>query len=67
MLFSVNNSDIVKYIGEGPFTTDFNKESPARTGAWIGWQIVRKYMDENRRYFIQRVKNERIAPGDDGP
>ena len=46
LLYSKKNNVIVKYLGEGPFTTDFDKESPSKTGAWIGLQIVRAYMNE---------------------
>ncbi len=47
LLFSTRQMDIVRYIHDGPFTTGFPNESPARTGAWIGWQIVRSYMKRN--------------------
>jgi uncharacterized protein YjaZ len=32
---------------DGPFTSGFAEESPARTGSWLGWQIVKDYMDNN--------------------
>jgi hypothetical protein len=47
LLFSTKQMDIVRYINDGPFTNGFPDESPARTGAWIGWQIVRSYMERN--------------------
>jgi len=47
MLYTTDHKEIIKFIGEGPFTTGFPKESPARTGWWLGWQIVRSYMDNN--------------------
>ncbi len=47
LLFSTKQMDIVRYINDGPFTNGFPNESPARTGAWIGWQIVRSYMERN--------------------
>jgi len=33
---------------DGPFTSSFSQDSPARTGAWLGWQIVRSYMKRNK-------------------
>lgn len=47
MLFSSNHMDIVRYINDGPRTSGFPTESPARTGVWIGWQIVRQYMEKH--------------------
>ncbi len=32
-------------IKDAPFTSGFSKESPPRLGSWLGWQIVRRYMD----------------------
>jgi hypothetical protein len=46
MLYSNNRMDIVRYINPAPTTSGFPLESPGRTGVWIGWQIVRKYMDK---------------------
>jgi hypothetical protein len=44
MLFSTRQMDIVRYINDGPTTNGFPQESPARTGAWLGWRIVKNYM-----------------------
>ena len=44
LLYSTKQMDIVRYINDGPMTNGFPPESPGRTGAWIGWQIIRKYM-----------------------
>jgi hypothetical protein len=47
-LYSINPATIQTYIGEGPFTSVFPQEtSPGNIGAWIGWQIVRKYEEKN--------------------
>ncbi len=46
MLFSNKRMDIIRYINPAPSTNGFPPESPGRTGVWLGWQIVRKYMDK---------------------
>jgi gliding motility-associated lipoprotein GldB len=46
MLYSNNRMDIVRYTNDGPRTSGFPLESPGRAGVWIGWQIVREYMDK---------------------
>ena len=45
-LFTTDRMSIKRYIDDGPFTSSFSDESPARTGVWIGWQIVRSYMKQ---------------------
>jgi gliding motility-associated lipoprotein GldB len=47
MLYSTKQMDVVRYINDGPQTSGFPAESPGRTGAWLGWQIIRKYMKRN--------------------
>ncbi|MFT2009229.1 gliding motility lipoprotein GldB [Pontibacter sp. 13R65] len=38
---------ITKYIGERPNTPEIDATAPGRLGTWVGWQIVRKYMERN--------------------
>lgn len=47
LLFTTDRMNIVRFIGPAPFTSVFTNESPGRTGSWLGWQIVRKYMKKN--------------------
>lgn len=43
-LYSVSPATLQTYIGEAPFTSVFSQESsPGNIGAWVGWQIVKKY------------------------
>ncbi|MFH1004754.1 MAG: hypothetical protein V1781_04565, partial [Bacteroidota bacterium] len=58
-LYSGENEVISKFTTEGPFTTGFVKESPARTGIWLGWQIVRKYMNDNPSITLQQLMDEK--------
>ena len=46
MLYSNKRMDIIRYINNSPTTSGFPLESPGRTGVWIGWQIVREYMNK---------------------
>jgi hypothetical protein len=54
-LYSTDSQIITQFTNDGPFTTGFSKESPARTGSWIGWQIVRSYMSKNRKVSLQEL------------
>lgn len=47
-LYSVSPATIQIYIGESPFTNVFSQEdSPGNIGPWIGWQILKKYVEKN--------------------
>lgn len=37
------------------FNNEIEQESPGRIGAWIGWQIIRKYLQENPKVTLQDV------------
>lgn len=39
-----------RFVSNAPFSKfymDIDKESPGKIGAWVGWQIVRSYMQNN--------------------
>jgi hypothetical protein len=55
MLYSNKRMDILRYINDGPTTTGFPLESPARTGIWLGWQIVRQYMKKNPETTVNEL------------
>lgn len=50
MLYSTNTQLYERFIANAPFSKfyiDIDKESPGRIGVWVGWQIVRSYMNNN--------------------
>lgn len=47
-LYSTDHMTIIKYMDEAPYTSLISKESPGRTGAWIGWQIVKKFAENSK-------------------
>ena len=55
LIYSNNPEETRTFIQDGPFTLSFGKESPSRIGAWIGWQIVRKYMQENKTETLEQL------------
>ncbi|OQX98741.1 MAG: hypothetical protein B6I24_04530 [Bacteroidetes bacterium 4572_128] len=58
LLFSSKNADERKFIKDSPFTNCFSKNSPGRTGIWIGWQIVKNYMKNNEEIKIENLMKE---------
>lgn len=47
LLFSTNTFDITKYIHDAPFTSGLPQESPGRAMVWIGYRIVKSFMENN--------------------
>ncbi len=46
LLYKNNYMDQKRYLDEGPTTPGMPPESPGNIGAWIGLQVVRKFMKE---------------------
>ncbi len=44
-----------RYIDEAPFTKPFGNEAPGRMGQYIGWQIVRDYMEKNPEITLSEM------------
>lgn len=59
MLYSNRRMDILRYINDGPYTTGFPIESPARTGIWLGWQIVRQYMKKHEEITLPQLMSNK--------
>ncbi|HBN04083.1 MAG TPA: hypothetical protein DD396_08555, partial [Bacteroidetes bacterium] len=56
VIFNSNKNEFQKhYFNDGPFTTPFGNESAPRTGAWLGWQIVRTYMEKNPNITVYQL------------
>ena len=47
LLYETNHMVKKKYIDDRPKTYEIGDEAPGRIGTWLGWQIIKKYMDEN--------------------
>lgn len=54
-LYSTDVNVLRALTGPGPFTPGFPKEAPAQLGFWVGWQIVRSYMQENSEITITQL------------
>ena len=55
LLYTKNTKEIIKYMGESPFIQGFPEGSPGRIGHWVGWQIVKAYMDKNPTITIKQL------------
>ncbi len=55
LIFSTDYMTINKHINPAPFTSGYPNESPGRASVWLGWQIVKKYMDRNSGLTIKEL------------
>lgn len=56
-LFTTDRMGIKRFMDDGPYTSAFGEESPARAGVWLGWQIVRSYMKQNKEVTLADLMN----------
>jgi hypothetical protein len=60
-LYEVNLQTLREFTTEGPFTGAIHKECPPRIAMWVGWQIVRSYMKNNKKTTLLELMNEKDA------
>ena len=54
-LYSTDLHVIRSLTGPGPFSSGFPRESPAQIGYWVGWQIVRSYMNQHPETSLEEL------------
>ncbi|MFY0651483.1 MAG: gliding motility lipoprotein GldB [Cyclobacteriaceae bacterium] len=47
LLYERNDYLKNKFIGEAPHVYEISEKCPGRVGAWVGWEIVKRYMEKN--------------------
>lgn len=60
-LFSTDSSLPGRFIADAPFSKFYlqlDRDSPGRLGQYIGWQIVRAYMNNNEVSFLDMMKKD---------
>ncbi len=76
LLFETSHIQKEKFLGERPNTYEISSICPGRIGAWVGWEIVRKYamdhpdtplqeilQNENALQLFNESNYKGIAPG----
>ena len=62
LLFSNSRMDIIRYINPAPFSLGMPEtdemQTPGQIGIWIGWQIVRQYIDKNPDVTLPQLMAE---------
>jgi hypothetical protein len=63
LFYSSSYPEINKMIQDGPFTSSFGQDSPAMTGRWLGWQIIRKYAEKNPGLTLKEILENSDSQG----
>jgi gliding motility-associated lipoprotein GldB len=61
LLYDTDQKLTSRFINPAPFSKfylEIDNESPGRVGAWLGWQMVRSYMENNEVTLQQMLKTD---------
>lgn len=50
---------VSEYTNDGPFTGSISKECPPRIAMWLGYNIVKSYMEHNEKVSLEDLMNEK--------
>jgi len=59
LLYKTERLIIKKFVDEAPFTIPFGRKSPPKTGIWIGYRIVSKYMEKHPDITLRQLMKEK--------
>jgi hypothetical protein len=54
-LYSSDWQQITHFIGDGPSTQGMPEGAPGKIANFVGWQIIKKYMDEHKEMTLQQL------------
>ena len=57
VLFSTSVIDKKNYLGDRPKTIQVGENCPGRIGQWVGWQIVKEYMEAHPEKSLPDLMN----------
>jgi hypothetical protein len=60
-LYETNMKTIQELTSDGPFTSAIHKDCPPRIAMWVGLQIVKSYMKNNKDATLSQLMNEKDA------
>ncbi|HHP7240929.1 MAG TPA: gliding motility lipoprotein GldB [Cyclobacteriaceae bacterium] len=61
LLFETNHFIKNKYIGERPNVYEIGEKCPGRIGRWLGWLIVKAYMNRNPNVSLAELMSQKDA------
>lgn len=55
LLYETQSKLYRKYLNDGPTSSGMPTESPGNVGSWVGWQIVRAFMQQHPGFSLQKL------------
>lgn len=59
LLFSTKYADFRKFVELGPFDPNFSSDNPGNSGSWLGWQMVKQYMERTPGATLESMLRDR--------
>ncbi|NOX48045.1 MAG: hypothetical protein GXO89_13810 [Chlorobi bacterium] len=63
VLYSTDKNVEKKLLLDAPFTSYFGNESPPRLGEWVGWKIVKRFMQNNPTVTLEDLLKDEDSQG----
>ncbi len=60
-LYENSLKTVQELTAEGPFTGAISRDCPPRIAMWVGWQIVKSYMNKNKNVTLDQLMTEKDA------
>ncbi len=60
LIYEKNLQKIIKYVSDGPNTQGLPMECPGNAASYVGWQIVRQYMEKNPKITLTELCSRKI-------
>ena len=61
LLFERSHATVNKYVSERPYTAEIGPKCPGMIGAWLGYEIIKRYMQENPSVTLQALMKDKDA------
>ena len=55
LLYQTDPTLVSPYVNDGPKTSELGEGSPGNIGLFVGWQIVKKYMEKKDKITLQEL------------
>lgn len=52
LLYETNHLLKARYVGNRPFTAEIGASCPGNIGGWLGWEIIKQYMQANAQVTL---------------
>ena len=58
LLYNKEPAQIDPFFQEGPYTKSFGPDSPSTIGIWLGYEMIKDYVDNNNVDIVELMKDQ---------